>query len=74
MTAFAFNGRAPIWPHRGIGSPEFLVKRLSHAIACWQWRRVYRAQLATLPPSLIDDIGLTPGDAYAEADKPFWRA
>jgi uncharacterized protein YjiS (DUF1127 family) len=42
----------------------------------WRQRRHYRKELVRLfivGPYLINDIGLTPDQALAEMDQPFWR-
>jgi len=36
--------------------------------------RRQRAGLRDLPPHILRDIGLTPEEAQAEADRPFWDA
>lgn len=42
-------------------------------IGAWAERRRQRRALAELPPHLLRDVGIAPGDAWAEARKPFWR-
>ncbi|MFV0473989.1 MAG: DUF1127 domain-containing protein [Pikeienuella sp.] len=38
------------------------------------WRRVARERrrLAEMPAEMLKDIGLTPGEAAREANRPFW--
>lgn len=40
----------------------------------WIDRGRQRRQLAELSDHMLRDIGLTRADAWAEADKPFWRS
>jgi uncharacterized protein YjiS (DUF1127 family) len=44
------------------------------AIAAWHERARARRALAELDPHVLEDIGLEPWRARAEAAKPFWRA
>lgn len=37
-------------------------------IGLWRQRRA----LASLDPERLDDVGITPGAARAEASRPFW--
>jgi uncharacterized protein YjiS (DUF1127 family) len=38
------------------------------------WRTVTtRRSLATLPPELLRDVGITEAEARRELDRPFWR-
>ena len=49
---------------------------LTRAVAVgpvWLDRSRQRRQLAQLSDHMLRDIGLTRVDAWAEADKPFWR-
>jgi len=39
----------------------------------WARRRRERADLAKLDDRMLRDIGVTPGDAWREINKPFWR-
>lgn len=43
------------------------------AVTLWNLRRRSRAALAVLEPHLLKDIGLTPEDARAEAQRRFWQ-
>ncbi len=49
------------------------LRRMFGAVTLWQERRRGRAELSRLSAYQLKDIGLAPGDAYAEAVKPFWR-
>lgn len=40
----------------------------------WLDRARTRRSLRNLSLRMLDDVGLEPGDAMAEANKPFWRA
>lgn len=39
----------------------------------WRTRRQSRLALSRLDARLLDDCGLTPGEAMREASRPFWR-
>src|SRR5262245_15074919 len=58
---------------------QALHDRQRHGLAgtfrVWRERIQYRRdlrRLALVAPHMIDDIGLTPDQAMAEADRPFW--
>lgn len=57
--------RQPLWPEK---QPRFRK-------VVWQWRQRRRSwtMLAQMDDYLLKDIGLTRGDAWQEAGKPFWR-
>jgi len=40
----------------------------------WRCRSRGRRELAQMSGRSLQDIGLTPYDAYLEINKPFWRA
>jgi uncharacterized protein YjiS (DUF1127 family) len=40
----------------------------------WSCRSRGRRELARMSGRSLQDIGLTPYDAYLEINKPFWRA
>ena len=42
-------------------------------VAQWRHRSRDRAELASLDDRMLQDIGLTRGDAEFLANKPFWR-
>jgi len=51
------------------------VKKLVPLVAEWRRRYRFRADLKRLlraGPHLTEDIGLAPGDARRESEKPFW--
>ena len=50
-----------------------MIARILRAIARWRRRAYDRAELASLSPRELRDIGLSPGDALHETAKPFWR-
>jgi uncharacterized protein YjiS (DUF1127 family) len=39
----------------------------------WRRRARSRAELARLDERMLRDIGVTPGEAWQEFSKPFWR-
>ena len=45
---------------------------LRHRLALWFGRARQRRDLAELDAHLLEDIGVTPGEARREAAKPFW--
>lgn len=47
--------------------------RMFRVIATWRERHRSRVDLSNLPPDLLRDIGITPDQAAAEWQKPFWR-
>jgi uncharacterized protein YjiS (DUF1127 family) len=49
------------------------VMRAAEAGPVWLERSRQRRQLAQLSDHMLRDIGLTRVDAWAEAEKPFWR-
>ena len=50
-----------------------LAARVLDVILTWQHRAASRRQLAQMNGHDLADIGIGPGQALAEADKPFWR-
>lgn len=60
------------------GRPLPPLSRLAFTVAltlfAWENRRTTRKALTRLDPHLLRDIGLDPGAAESEAQKPFWRA
>lgn len=48
--------------------------RWRRQVALWQARAAERQALATMSERELRDIGVSPGEAHAEAAKPFWRA
>ena len=63
----------PLFPASAAGRATVWLRTL-RAIRCWHARARQRRHLAELSPRLLDDLGLTPEAARAEAAKPFWRA
>jgi uncharacterized protein YjiS (DUF1127 family) len=47
--------------------------RVAELCLTWLERSRQRRQLGELSDQVLRDIGLTRADAWAEADKPFWR-
>jgi uncharacterized protein YjiS (DUF1127 family) len=59
----------------------YALRRLGHGVArvaegglIWFERARQRRQLRELSDHMLRDIGLTRADAWAESEKPFWRA
>ena len=50
-----------------------LVLDLAILVAKWQLRSSTLHSLRKLDNHLLNDIGLRPGDAYAEGEKRFWQ-
>jgi len=57
-----------------------LVSRAAQALASlgqtvhtWRIRARTRRALGQLSPRLLQDVGISPGDARREASRPFWR-
>ncbi|WP_372620642.1 DUF1127 domain-containing protein [Falsiroseomonas sp.] len=48
--------------------------RVFRTIATWHARASERHALAAMGHRELRDIGLSPGEALAEANKPFWAA
>jgi uncharacterized protein YjiS (DUF1127 family) len=46
--------------------------RFRHVIAIWRARQAERQALAVMTDRELRDIGVSPGEAIAEARKPFW--
>lgn len=55
-------------------APRRSSASLLHRIASLLTLRRQRARLRDLPPHMLRDIGLSPEEAQAEADRPFWDA
>ncbi len=51
-----------------------LMQRPVALLNLWYQRARQRRQLAGLDDRRLRDIGLSPGAARREADKPFWQA
>lgn len=66
------RGRPVVGGSAGVGP-----RALSHAVvgraALWRRRAIDRAELARSSRAELRDIRLSPGDAWNEARKPFWR-
>jgi uncharacterized protein YjiS (DUF1127 family) len=52
---------------------DWLSRSLA-VLARWRERSRGRAELARFDERSLRDIGVSPADAYFEANKPFWRA
>ena len=49
------------------------LTRIANLLEVWQERRRSRITLAHMSEGMLKDIGLSPGDAINEWEKPFWR-
>ncbi len=54
--------------------PHGLLARFGATLKTWQDRYAMRAHLAEMPEHLLQDMGISRGDALIEARKPFWQA
>jgi uncharacterized protein YjiS (DUF1127 family) len=59
--------------HSVVVAVERALWALDAVLGAWRHRHATRRELRDLPPHMLRDIGLTPGEALREADKPFWR-
>jgi uncharacterized protein YjiS (DUF1127 family) len=50
------------------------LSRCIETLHVWQERSHARKELAQLSKRMLCDIGMTPGDALDEINRPFWRA
>jgi uncharacterized protein YjiS (DUF1127 family) len=76
--SIATNRRATTaitWPLAWLGLRwlAYGLARLAEGAPVWLERSRQRRQLARLSDHMLRDIGLTRADAWAEAEKPFWR-
>jgi len=51
-----------------------VLMRFLEVSAVWEERRESRRRLAEMDDHLLRDIGISRADAFAESEKPFWRA
>jgi uncharacterized protein YjiS (DUF1127 family) len=56
--------------HHGPG----VFAQISEMLHVWRERWNQRRQLAELTDRDLHDVGLSRGDIFFEAEKPFWRA
>ena len=56
--------------HHGSG----VFSQIIETLRVWQERRQGRSRLAELTDRDLHDVGLSRGDIFFEAEKPFWRA
>jgi uncharacterized protein YjiS (DUF1127 family) len=57
-----------------ITAPAQIGRRLRHVLVLWQARAAERRCLAEMGHRELRDIGISEGEAFAEARKPFWIA
>jgi len=60
-------------PSTGARSGRHMLSSLVRTIEIWLIRQQERQELSSLDDRLLDDIGMSRGDALWEAVKPFWR-
>jgi uncharacterized protein YjiS (DUF1127 family) len=65
----ALRGRSVL----ALGRFGHAAGRIAEMAMTWLDRARQRRRLAELSDHMLRDIGLTRADAWAEADKPFWR-
>jgi len=56
---------------------DYLAPKLTAAgqlLHTWRQRSRTRIALSQLSHRMLEDVGIEPGDALHEANKPFWRA
>ncbi len=51
-----------------------LLARFAATLKSWQDRYAMRQHLTEMPEHMLNDIGITRGQALLEARKPFWEA
>jgi uncharacterized protein YjiS (DUF1127 family) len=56
--------------HHGSG----VFAQIGETLRVWRERQHERRMLAELTDRDLHDVGLSRGDIYFEAEKPFWRA
>lgn len=56
------------------GSGTTMIRKLFDTALDWRMRSRGRRTLLELDDRMLRDLGLTRGEAYREATKPFWRA
>lgn len=62
------------WVKDGRRLAAYELVRAWGTLKMWHHRSVSRRQLAQLDDRMLDDIGLTRGEAERIAGKPFWKA
>ena len=60
--------------YRALPVPAMITLRFAAVVTTWAARRRTRIALAALEPWELDDAGLTPEQASAEASRVFWQA
>ena len=53
--------------------PQITVIKAMTTLQRWMDRHSERKQLAQLDDHILQDLGLTRGQAITEASKPFWK-
>lgn len=49
------------------------LRRAAETVGVWHERRRGRVELASMSPYELRDVGISPGEAFMEVRKPFWR-
>lgn len=57
----------------GVPSPLLVLTRVMNTLALWHERARQRRILESLDDRLLEDMGITRGDAFRQYSKPFWR-
>lgn len=60
--------------HQPSAAPTAAGRRFRRLVALWRARASERQALAVMTDRELRDIGISPGEAIAEARKPFWTA
>lgn len=55
-------------------SPLQVLNHLIDRLAAWERRARERRMLAEMSPHMLNDLGISRGDAVRESQKPVWRA
>lgn len=64
---------APVRPERPLRRAVNGLIGMVRLMERWHLRAKERRKLATLPPYILKDIGLTEADRYREMHKRFWE-
>lgn len=59
--------------HNAVAALSDAWSNVAATLREWRWRAHDRAELARLDSRMLQDIGLTRGDAQFLINKPFWR-
>ena len=59
--------------HTTLPAPSRIAVQVAWCYLLWTQRRKSRVRLRELDDHMLNDIGLSPREAFDEARKPFWR-